>query len=131
MRHARSDVGHDSRAAALHIVGRDAAPPRPAWRLLAWTFGVVMGLWAAGILELPASDRRLLDWVGGVTALVVLVVWVRANARWLALIEPRRDAEARVPLRVRLIRSRPAPITPIGGPHLERPRRRTGRVPPS
>ena len=126
MRHARCD----SRTAALGIVGHDAAPPRPAWRLLAWMVAVVMGLWAAGILELPSADSRLVDWIGGVTVLAVLVGWVRANARWLELIEPHADAEAHAPLRVRLIRSRRPPLASIGGPDFERSPRRTGRVSP-
>jgi hypothetical protein len=78
--HARHVDGWH-RAAALRIAGHNDGAPRPAWRLLAWTLGIAMALWATGIVELPAADRRLVDWIGGLTVLAVLVGWVRANAR--------------------------------------------------
>jgi hypothetical protein len=88
-----------------------------------------MALWATGILELPPSDRRLVDWIGGLTVLAVLVGWVRANAYSLAATGPQLDGDARVG--VRLIRSRRPPLASIGGPDLDRLRRRPGRVRPS
>jgi hypothetical protein len=131
MRYTRAGHVDDSRrAAALRVAGRDDRPPRPAWRILAWTLGIAMALWATGILELPDSNRRLVDWIGGLTVLAVLVGWVRANARSLAA-EPHPDRDRRVRLRVRLIRSRRPPLDSIGGPDVERLRRRTGRVSPS
>jgi hypothetical protein len=130
MRHARAVHADDShRAAALRIAGRDDGAPRPAWRILAWTLVSVMALWATGILELPPSDRRLVDWIGGLTVLAVLVGWVRANACSLAATEPQLDGDERG--RARLIRSRRPPLASIGGPDLDRLRRRPGRVPPS
>jgi hypothetical protein len=130
MRNARAEHVDDShRAAALRIAGHDDGAPRPAWRLLAWTLGIAMALWAAGIVELPASDRRLVDWIGGLTVLAVLVGWVRVNARALAATEPQSDGDDRVS--VRLVRSRRPPLASIGGPDLDRLRRRPGRIPPS
>ena len=127
MRHTRAAPADDlHRGAALHI---DDGAPRPAWRILAWTVVGVMAFWAIGILDLPASDRRLVDWIGGLTVLAVLVGWVRANACSLAATEPQVDRDARV--RVRLIRVRRLPLASIGGPRLDRSRRPRGPLPPS
>jgi hypothetical protein len=131
MRHTRArHVDDPLRAAALRIAGRDEDASRPAWPILAWTLGIAMALWAMGILEVPDTSRRLVDWIGGLTVLGVLVGWVRANARSLAAEQP-ADRDDRVGLRVRLIRSRRPPLDSIGGPDLERRRRWTHRIPSS
>lgn len=131
MQHARTLQHLDSRRrTALHIAGRDAdRPARPAWWILVWTVGIAMALWATGILELPSAERRLVDWIGGVTVLAVLVVWVRVNAGLLATADDQHDRDDR--LRVRLIRSRRPPLDAVGGPDIQPLRRGTDRIPPS
>lgn len=86
-----------------------------------------MALWAAGILELPESRRRLVDWIGTFTVLAVLVTWVRRNALSLGMGTDKPDPEHR--LRVRLIRSRRPPLDVIGGPEIKPLHRRTARFP--
>lgn len=118
MEHARA------RSATLRIADDDEGMPRPAWRMLGWTFAIAMVFWALGILELPSSLRRVVDWLGGLTVLTVLVLWVRANARSLAM-----ENEAPNPgddVRVRMIRSRRPPVAAIGGPHIRPAHRRRG-----
>lgn len=129
MRPARAghrDLPRDS--APLRVVGRNPGFARPAWWILGWTLGIVMILWATGIVELSNSERRLVDWVGGLSVLVVLVAWVRSNARTLAL--TREPLERQEALQIRVIRSRRPPLASIGGPDIRPLHRRRRRVPP-
>lgn len=90
---------------------------------------MAMALWATGIVELPASDRRLVDWIGGLTVVVTLVVWVRRNGAALAYQTELPDHHD--PLQVRLIRSRRPPLSEVGGPEIKpsrRPRFRNPRL---
>lgn len=130
MHQARADrLEHSGqRAAALRVGGQREGPARPAWRILGWTLGIAMALWATGIVELPASLRRLIDSIGALTVLAVLVLWVRLNARSLAALSDPPDRDDRVS--VRLIRSRRPPLA-VGGPDVKPLHRSTGRVSPS
>jgi hypothetical protein len=87
------------------------------------TLLLAMALWATGIVELPESYRRLADWIGGLTVVAILVVWVRHNGTALAYRPepPRHDDD---PLQIRLIRSRRPPLPEIGGPEIRGSRRR-------
>jgi hypothetical protein len=74
-----------------------------------------MAAWAIGLLELP-NYRRSADWIGGLTVVTILVVWVRRNGAALAC---RREAPPDDDhLQIRLIRSRRPPLPDIGGPSL-------------
>ena len=95
----------------------------PAWRLLLVALGVVLTLWAAGIVELPESNRRVADWIGALSVVTILVLWVRRNGSALAYRrEPTTPTNAD-PVRIRLIRSRRPPVAEIGGPGMRVPRR--------
>ena len=82
-----------------------------------------MALWATGIVQLPVSQRRLVDFIGAAAVLTILVVWVRSNARSLAVLHDQPPPENRV--HVRLIRSRRPPLATIGGPDIMPSRRRS------
>jgi hypothetical protein len=94
----------------------------PAWRLLLVPLMVVLALWAAGIVELPESNRRFADWIGALSVVTILMLWVRRNGSALAY---RREPTPTTadPVRVRLIRSRRPPVAEIGGPGMRLPRR--------
>jgi len=114
--------GSPRRSARLRVVG-DRPSARPAWRLLIVTLVLVMAIWAAGVVALPETYRRMLDVAGGIAVLVSLSAWVRRNATALACAgEPRGHHE---PLTVRLIRSRRPALPEIGGPEI-RPSGRRG-----
>jgi hypothetical protein len=83
---------------------------------------LAMALWATGLVELPESNRRLVDWIGGLTVVAILVAWVRRNGAALASQTEPPDHDD--PLRVRLIRSRRPPLPEIGGPEIRPSRRR-------
>lgn len=105
------------------MAGHDGAPARPAWWWLTVTVVVVMAMWAAGVVALPETSRRLVDLAGGIAVLVTLVAWVRRNGKALACEgEPHSHHDA---LAVRLIRSRRPPLPEIGGPEI-RPAGRRG-----
>jgi hypothetical protein len=136
MHEVRADRGDRSRRGpgSLRVARPDGAPARPAWRILAATVLLAMALWATGIVELPESDRRLVDWTGGLSVLSILVVWVRRNGTALAIATQPPDHHSDDPLRIRLIRSRRPPLPEIGGPDIRPSRRRasgTHGSPPS
>ena len=113
----------------LRIAGRADASRRPAWWILGFTMAVGMTLWAVGVIELPAADRREIDWVGGLGVLAILALWVRANGPSLGAVDaPPPERQGR--LRVRTIRSRRPPLPPLNGPEIAPLRRRAGRIAP-
>jgi hypothetical protein len=123
LRAVRPD-GAPRRRARLRVVG-DEPPARPAWRLLMVTLVLVMAMWAAGVVALPETYRRIVDLAGGIAVMMGLIAWVRRNAPALACDgEPRAHHE---PLTVRLIRSRRPQLPEIGGPEI-RPAGRRGSV---
>jgi hypothetical protein len=113
----------------LRIARRADAPREPAWRILGCAMAVGMALWALGVIELPAADRREIDWVGGLGVLAILVLWVRANGPSLGAVDaPPPERQGRP--RVRGIRSRRPPLPPLDGPEIAPLRRRVGRSAP-
>jgi hypothetical protein len=97
-------------------VGHDAVAARPAWWSLTVAVVVVMGMWAAGVVALPSTSRRLVDLAGGIAVLATLIAWVRRNGIALAC-----EGEACPPhdeLAVRLIRSRRPLLPGSGGPEI-------------
>ena len=113
----------------LRVAGRGEFPPRPAWSILGWTIAVTMILWATGVIELPAADHRLVDWIGGLAVLAVLVAWVRANAGSLAAANEPRAHDCS--LRVRVIRARRPALPSMDGPDIEPRRPPSARPRPS
>ena len=113
---------HSGRPPALRIADHDGTPARPMWQLLTCALIIAMALWATGILELPTSDRRLVDCIGALIVLTMFVVWIRVNAGSLAASnhEPGRDDR----LSVRVIRPRPPLRSAVPTSS-----RRAGRVP--
>ena len=121
----RGDAPRDS-AGRRVLGGGNPSIARPAWWILGCSIGIAMTLWATGILELSASQRRLVDWIGGLIVLLALAAWVRSNAGTLALTsEPLEGHEG---LQIRVIRSRRPPLAAVAGADIVPLRRRRRRV---
>jgi hypothetical protein len=117
------------RLGSLRVARPDGTAARPAWPVLAAAVVLAMAVWATGIVELPASDRRFVDWTGGTSVLAILVVWVRRNGVVLGSRTELDPPDA--PLQVRVIRSRRPPLPEIGDPEIRPIRRRASASRPS
>lgn len=127
MRSARGDADAPRDSAGRRVLGGGSPSiARPAWWILGCAIGIAMTLWATGILEVSASQRRLVDWIGGLTVLSALVTWVRSNARTLAVTSEPLDRHEG--LQIRVIRSRRPPLAAVAGAEIIPLRRRPRRA---